>query len=118
MISWRNFIFIGTYGHVAALRKKSGKKVWCTSLPKTGYSVVSILVEDETLFCASGGRVFALDPVTGEILWSNGLRGLGMGGVFITTANSNNSEAILTLLEEELKKKRAASSSAGSVSSS
>jgi outer membrane protein assembly factor BamB len=112
---WNNYLFAGTYGHVMAVRKTSGRKVWDTSLPMTGYSVVSILLEDGKLFCASGGRVFALDPATGEILWSNGLKGRGTGLVFLSTANSNNTEAVMTLLAESVgKKKRRAAAAGGS----
>lgn len=117
MKAWQNYLFLGTFGHVVAIRKSSGKKVWTTSLPKTGYSLVSILVEDETVYCASAGRVFALDPGTGKFLWSNGLKGLGTSGVYLTTANSNNTDAILNLMEEEAKKRKAGASSGAAAGS-
>ena len=83
-----------------ALNKKNGRKVWTTSLPKTGYSVVSVLFENDRLFCASGGRVFALDPGTDKIKWSNALKGMGAGLVYLSTVNSNNTEAIMTLFAQ------------------
>ena len=46
---WRNYLFLGTHGHVIAVNKKDGEKVWSISLPRTGYSVVSILFEDGML---------------------------------------------------------------------
>ena len=76
-------LFAGTHGHVVALDKRNGTTVWSTSLPRTGYSVVSIILEDGLLFCASGGRVFALD-----IMWDNQMPGLGAGLVFLATENS------------------------------
>ncbi len=106
-------LFVGTYGHVVALNKKNGRKVWETSLPKTGYSVVSILPEEGLLHCASGGHVFALDPLTGEILWTNGLRGLGKGVVFLSTMQSNNMES-MSLLAAQVQANAAAASSAAS----
>lgn len=78
-------LFIGTYGHVAALEKATGREVWRTSLPGTGYRIVTLLHEGGTLFAASRGHVFALDPADGRILWENGLGGLGYDHVFMTT---------------------------------
>ena len=85
-----DYLFLGTHGHVVALRKSTGRKVWSVSLPRTGYSVVSIRYEDGMLFCAAGGRVFALDPATGDELWTNGLKGLGTGLVYLSTAQTSN----------------------------
>ena len=53
------------------------------------------------LFCAAGGRVFALDPATGDELWTNGLKGLGTGLVYLSTAQSSNTEEIMTLLAQQ-----------------
>jgi len=107
---WNDYLFVGTNGHVVALLKKTGEIVWKTSLPKTGYSVVSIVLEENTLFCSTGGRVFALAPDTGEILWENPLKGMGTGLAFITTAASNNTEGIMALFSQVMKNQKAASS--------
>lgn len=63
----RKLLFAGTHGHVIALDKATGTEVWRTSLPKTGFSVVSIVHEEGRLLCGAGGRVFALDSESGEI---------------------------------------------------
>ncbi len=81
-------LFVGTHGHVVALDKTTGDTLWKTSLPKTGYDVVSILVEGDVLFCASGGRAFALDAASGEIRWSNPLSALGSGLVYLASDQS------------------------------
>ena len=93
-------LFVGTHGHIAAISKPTGQTIWETSLPSTGYSVVAIVYETGRLYCAGGGRVFALDPANGEILWENPLRGMGMGLVFLTTVNSNNTEALMAVLAQ------------------
>lgn len=92
-----DLLFLGTHGHVTAIHKKSGATAWSTSLPRTGYSVVSILPEDGRLLCASGGHVFALDPHDGAILWSNGLSGLGNGIVYLATMQSHGTDGLSTL---------------------
>jgi len=110
----QRYLFVGTYGHVVALNKTNGRKAWTTSLPRTGYSVVSIVCEDGKLYCAAGGRVFALDPDTGEILWSNGLKGLGTSQVYLTTARSDEAEAISVILAEERARRSSAAATAHS----
>ena len=61
--------------------------------------IVSIVYEDETLFVGSGGHVFAMDPTTGDILWSNRLPGLHHGRVLVTTKRAS-SLANMPLLDE------------------
>lgn len=92
-----DLLFIGTHGHVNAVYKKDGTMAWSTSLPKTGYSIASILPEDGVLLCGSGGYVFALDPRNGEILWTNGLKGLGNGMIYLATMKNGRTEGMISL---------------------
>ena len=85
----RKLLFAGMHGHVAALDKETGTEVWRTSLPKSGYGVVSILHEEGRLLCGAGGHVFALDPESGEILWHNGMPNLGHDMIFLATVSSS-----------------------------
>jgi len=78
-------LFVGTHGNVRAVDRESGSDVWTTSLPNTGYNIVSLLYQDDTLYAGAAGHVFALDPGTGEILWHNGLEGLGYGHMVLAT---------------------------------
>lgn len=78
-------LFIGTQGHVTAVSKEDGSDVWCTSLPKTGFRVVTLLFEDGVLFAGSNGSVFGLDPNDGSILWSKPLHSLGVGHMVLAT---------------------------------
>ncbi len=84
-----DLLFIGTYGHVWAVSKRHGRRVWKTSLPGTGYDVVTLLHEDGVVFAASKGHLFGLDALTGEILWKNGLRGMSNTLVHLATARSS-----------------------------
>jgi len=81
-------LFVGTHGHVVALDQRTGAERWRRSLPRTGYSVVTLLFEEGRLLAASGGHCFALDPATGEIAWHNSLRGLGNSVVCLATART------------------------------
>ncbi len=104
-----NLLFAGTHGHVIAMDKATGRTLWATSLPRTGYSVVSIVLEDGLLLCASGGRVFALDPTDGWIKWTNDLPGMGTGLVYLSTAQSGSQGGM-----ELLTAQAAANAAAGS----
>lgn len=90
-----DLLFLGTHGHVAAIRKASGRRVWTTSLPGTGYNIVSLLHEDGVLYAGAGGHVFALDAASGEVLWHNGLRGLGYGHMTLATTRASTDPAVL-----------------------
>lgn len=104
-----DYLFLGTHGHVVALDPSDGREVWRTSLPRTGYSVASILVQDGRIFCASGGRAFALDPRNGEILWTNGLSGLGHGLIYLASHESS-SPGQTALFEKHREDERASDS--------
>lgn len=73
----KDLLFIGTFGHVKAIDKRTGEDRWQISLPATGYEIVSLFCEGFHVFAGSKGYVFALDARTGEILWTNHLSGLG-----------------------------------------
>ena len=105
----QGLVFAGTYGHVIAMDKETGRTVWSTSLPRTGYSVVSIVLEGGLLLCASGGRVFALDPTDGWIKWTNDLPGMRQGLVYLATAQSG-AQSGMELLAAQVQAEQAAAS--------
>lgn len=96
-----DYLFLGTGGHVIAVEKRGGKTVWKTSLPKTGYQVVVMFVEDGVLFCGTAGRVFGLDPRDGRILWSNDLPGVGQGVVAMCTVQQSTDQASSVAAQEQ-----------------
>jgi V8-like Glu-specific endopeptidase len=51
----------------------SFKTAWQTSLPDSGYSVVSVLTSGGGLYVGSNGHVYSLDPSGGSVLYHNGL---------------------------------------------
>ncbi|MFT5155093.1 MAG: outer membrane protein assembly factor BamB [Planctomycetota bacterium] len=88
--STNNYLFLGTHGHVMAIDQTDGSTIWKTSLPKTGFQAVVMMVENGKLLCATAGRAFAVDPVNGKILWENHLPGLGQGVVGMCTVNQSS----------------------------
>lgn len=102
-------LFLGTHGHVKAVRKDDGSDVWVVSLPGTGYEVVTLLYEDGTLFAGSNGKLFGLDPSDGSILWSNSLSGLGYDHMVLATVRGASGHPQHASAEDEERRRRSSS---------
>ena len=72
----RGNLYVGVGGRVTCLRKSDGKELWRTRLPKRS-DITTILVENEKVFAASSGIVFALSAKTGDIQWQSVLKAGG-----------------------------------------
>jgi outer membrane protein assembly factor BamB len=77
-------IFVGLRGTVVALERETGATRWQTSL--RGADFVNVALQNGDLFAACKGRLYRLDPATGDIHWCNELAGLGYGIVSIASA--------------------------------
>src|SRR5258708_25917214 len=77
-------VFVGIKGSVVALNRETGGQVWARRLGSTDF--VNVVVEGERVFATTYGEIFCLDPVTGEVLWHNKLKGHGTGLAAIVTS--------------------------------
>lgn len=102
-------LFLGTHGHVIAVDKKDGSTCWEISLPRTGYQVVTMILEDGVLLCGTAGRVFGLDPQDGSILWDNQLPGRGHGIVAMCTTKQSTSQSSASAAFEAHKQQQSSS---------
>ena len=73
----RILVFVGIKNAVVALDEKTGYEVWRTAVRAAGF--VYVVWDGASLFAASGGEVWRLDPLTGDFIWHNELKGLGRG---------------------------------------
>jgi glucose dehydrogenase len=73
-----DYLFVGFNRRVVALDRLTGELKWKWKA-SAGTGVVSVMVDRGILFACVSGYTYALDPSTGEQLWSNPLQGLGMG---------------------------------------
>lgn len=94
-IDINSLLFIGISGHVKAVDKRTGEDVWQVSLPKTGFGLVNLLLEDGILYAGTVGLLFALDPMTGRTLWTHGLKGLGQGHIVFATVKSTANRPLM-----------------------
>jgi outer membrane protein assembly factor BamB len=111
-----HLLFLGTHGHVLALDQRDGALVWKTSLPKTGWAVVILFVEQGRLLCGTAGRAFALDPTDGSILWENELPKMGQGVVAMCTLQQSGGAAGTAAVAAQVAANQATLASTSSVS--
>jgi hypothetical protein len=73
----KDLVFTGLNGQVAALDRDSGEIVWHWVSPKPRSGYVTLLLDKDRLLVAVSGYLYCLDPLTGEPLWFNPLKGFG-----------------------------------------
>jgi len=88
------YLYIGINGCVAAIDPQDGRGIWRTELgsgffSSTTGSDVCVLEHDGRVFAGCMGHVFALDGMTGEILWQNDLEGMGHNDVTLSIAGKS-----------------------------
>lgn len=71
-----NYVYVGMAGHIACIDKSTGNEVWRTKIKK-GSSLTNLIKEGNQIIAYSGGHLFALNALTGDIQWENELKGLG-----------------------------------------
>ena len=84
-MSGTDAIFVGLKGTVVGIDRATGAALWSASLK--GSDCVNVILQDGDLYAATRGRLYRLDPATGEIRWCNELPGLGWGIVSIAGAS-------------------------------
>ena len=66
-----------------AIDAATGSELWRTKLK--GADFVTVGNDDERVYAATKGELFALEPHTGTIVWGNKLKGLGLGLTAVLT---------------------------------
>jgi outer membrane protein assembly factor BamB len=112
----KDLLFLGLNGRVAALDRDSGEIVWEWKAKSGAGKYMTLLVDQGQLFVSADGYTYRLDPTTGEELWTNPLKGWGVGPTALATSTAS-SQQVLTAAAAA---KRAAeqSSQAASVTAS
>ncbi len=73
-----DLVFVGFNSRIAALDRATGELVWDWKAPH-GSGFVAILLDGDQLIVSVSGYTYALDPASGDTLWSNLLKGFGYG---------------------------------------
>ena len=72
-----SILHIGIAGYVVAIDTATGAEVWRTKLKSSSFTTV--MVDGKRVYAGTQGELFCLDAVTGDVLWSNALKGLRQG---------------------------------------
>src|SRR5437879_1457881 len=102
-----DLVFIGIKGAVMALNRAKGQQEWVTRLK--GSDFVNIILQQEAVLASWHGEIFSLDPLTGEVLWHNSLKGLESGWPRIATEHNQRSGTEPLLAEKRRRDAQAAS---------
>ncbi len=86
-----SLVFLGVKGTVIALSRSNGSEVWRARLP--GSDFVNLALEDDRVYATTRGQVYCLSATSGEILWNNPLKGMGLGLVTIAAAGQGTAAA-------------------------
>jgi outer membrane protein assembly factor BamB len=73
-----DLVIVGISRKVLALDRYTGEIVWEWKAPKGG-SFVSVLLDGDRIIAATSGYLYCLDPVYGQLVWENPLKGKGQG---------------------------------------
>lgn len=87
----QHMLFIGIHNSVLALDPRDGTELWRVKLG--GSSLVNVYWDGEELYASTKGEVFRLDHRTGQVVWHNKLKGLGLGFVTLASTRAPNLSA-------------------------
>lgn len=73
-----DLVFVGFNSRVVALDRYTGELVWQWKSPK-GTGFVSLLLDGDRLIASVNGFMYCIEPLFGQQVWDNPLKGLGMG---------------------------------------
>ena len=84
-----DLVFLGFNRRVVALDRYTGDVVWDWKSPK-GTGFVSLLLHDDRLIVSVSGYTFCLDPLYGQEVWHNPLKGFGVGIASIASVHGKS----------------------------
>jgi len=88
-------VFVGLNGYALALDRDNGDIVWSNNELRSGYT--TLLLDGDRLIVSTNGYIFCLNPLTGETLWHNPLRGYGSGApTSLVSVHGQSSQMAMT----------------------
>ncbi len=83
-----DLVFVGFNRRVVALHRDTGDLIWSWKSPN-GSGFPAVLLDGDRIVVSVSGYTYCLDPITGEQLWGNSLKGLGLGTACIASIYGN-----------------------------
>ncbi len=105
-----DLVYVGLNRRVIALDRYTGDMVWQWKAP-SGSGYVTILLDGDRLVAGVGGYIYCLDPLFGQLVWHNPMRGFGSGVTSLVSVNGTAADpAAAAVLAQQ---QRAAAAAAG-----
>lgn len=95
-----DLIFVGFNRQVCALHRDTGELVWSWKAAE-GSGYVVLLYDTDRLIASVQGYTYCLDPSTGAELWSNPLKGFGVGVPCLASISGVSSAGVQAVSEAE-----------------
>ncbi|MCY3859806.1 MAG: PQQ-binding-like beta-propeller repeat protein [Gammaproteobacteria bacterium] len=106
-------LVVGIKGHVVCIRKSDGRELWRTHL--RGSDTTSVVRDEDTVFAATNGYVYALNVSDGAIRWVNNLPRLGYGACTMGSPNQGALAALQIIAQQQAAMLAAITASSGAV---
>lgn len=99
--SLMDIVLVGFNKRVLALHRETGEVLWDWKSPD-GTGFPALLLDGDRLIVSVQGYMHCLDPMTGEVLWSNPLSGYGIGTAALASLRgSSGSTAAAAVIAEQ-----------------
>ncbi|MCZ6835041.1 MAG: PQQ-binding-like beta-propeller repeat protein [Planctomycetota bacterium] len=105
-----DLVFVGFNSRIAALDRYTGEIVWEWKAPK-GTGFPSLLLDGDRLIASVNGYTYCIDPLFGQQVWNNDMKGFGLGTTCLVSMNgsSGGSAAAAVLAQQQAAAAAAAS---------
>ena len=88
-----DYVYLSFNSRVIALDRYSGEVIWQWKAKKGRSSYVAVLLDGDRLIVSISGYTYGLDPMTGDELWFNPLKGFGYGTPTLCSLHGNSGSA-------------------------
>lgn len=101
-VTLMDLVFVGFNRRVVALHRDDGELIWEWKSPN-GSGFPAVLLDGDRLVVSVQGYTHCLDPITGEELWANELKGMGMGTACIASiyGNTGSTAAAAIIVQQQ-----------------
>lgn len=94
-----DMVFVGFNKRVCALHRDTGELIWTWKSPE-GSGFVVLLYDTDRLIASVQGYTYCLDPATGEQMWSNPLKGMGIGVPCLASISGVSSAGVQEMAQQ------------------
>ena len=104
--------YVGLNRRVLALDRYTGEIVWEWKSPR-GAGFVSLLLDGDRLLVGVSGYVYCLDPLYGQLVWENQLKGYGTALTSFASVHGSNADGAAVASIAQARRAAAAGAAAG-----